>query len=224
MTSVVPAIIPHTKEQLTLEIKKVVGFTDLVQIDICDGVFVPTKTWPYNGRDTDFFEKLKTEEEGWPRWEDVEFEIHLMVQNPEEVLLDWIHTGASAVIAHVEATSNFQKIIDVCKENNVSVGIAIKPATDEKLLMPFSTQVDFIQVMGSDLLGKHGIPLDVNAVEKIKSLRNLYPESIIAIDIGVTEETGKLLIDAGASKLISGGAILNSENPEEVFRELSQND
>lgn len=224
MVNVVPAIIPHTKEQLTEEIRKVASFAQLVQIDITDGVFVPTRTWPYNGRDADYFEKLKSEEEGWPRWEDVEFEIHLMVKNPEEVLMDWIHTGATTIVAHIEATNDFQKIIDVCRENSVSIGVAIKPSTDNSLLTPIVHQVDFIQVMGNDLLGKHNIPLDSKAVEKIKSLRNLYPERIIAIDIGVNEETENILLDAGASKLISGGAILNSSNPEEVFDELSHND
>ena len=221
MIKVVPAIIPHTKEQLEEEIRKVVSFADLVQIDISDGIFVPTKTWPYNGRDMDYFEKLKTEEEGWPKWEDIDFEIHLMIKNPEEKVLDWIHTGASAIVAHIEATDNFQKVVDICRENNVSVGVAIKPSTDDKLLKPFVSQVDFIQVMGNDLLGKHDVPLDSKAVERIKSLRNLYPERIIAIDIGVSIDTRDILIGAGANKLISGGAILGSDNSEEVFMELS---
>ncbi|MSU45352.1 MAG: hypothetical protein EXS47_01855 [Candidatus Zambryskibacteria bacterium] len=224
MIKVVPAIIPHTREQLTEEIRLVAQFAELVQIDISDGIFVPTKTWPYNGRDSDFFENLKAEEEGWPRWEDVEFEIHLMVKNPEDVVLDWIHTGASAIIGHIEATDDFQRMIDICRENNVSVGIAIKPSTDDSVLLSFVDQVDFIQVMGNDLLGKHNIPLDLKAVEKIKSLRKLYPERIIAIDIGVTKETEDILIEAGADKLISGGAILNSDNPKEVFDNLSRND
>src|SRR3989344_5843204 len=215
MIKVVPAIIPHTKEQLEEEIRKVVSFADLVQIDISDGIFVPTKTWPYNGRDMDYFEKLKTEEEGWPKWEDIDFEIHLMIKNPEEKVLDWIHTGASAIVAHIEATDNFQKVVDICRENNVSVGVAIKPSTDDKLLEPFVSQVDFIQVMGNDLLGKHDVPLDSRAVEKIKSLRKSLPERIIAIDIGVTKETEDILVEAGANKLISGGAILESENPRE---------
>src|SRR3989344_3380371 len=68
MTKVVPAIIPQTRRQLTEEIKKVSGFAELVQIDISDGLFTPIKTWPYNGRDQDFFEKLKKGEEGWPEW------------------------------------------------------------------------------------------------------------------------------------------------------------
>jgi ribulose-phosphate 3-epimerase len=222
MIEVLPAIIPHTKEQIEEEIRKVAKFAKVIQIDVSDGIFVPTKTWPYNGRDADYFEKLKTEEEGWPRWEDVEFEIHLMVKYPEHIVLDWIKTGAGAIIAHVESTDNFQNIIDTCREHAVSLGVAIKPSTDIKDLEAIVPQVDFIQVMGSDMLGKHGVELDDKAVEKIKSLRELYPERIIAIDIGVSLDTKERLIEAGATKLISGGAILDSESPEEIYNDLSK--
>ncbi len=223
MTQVVPAIIPKTKELLEEEIKKVSSFAKLIQIDISDGIFTSTKTWPYNGRDVEFFDSLKKEEVGWPHWEDLEFEVHLMVQNPEDVLLDWINTGASGFVVHVEAAKDFQKIIDLCRVHEVSVGVAIKPATNISLLEPFASQVDFIQVMGSDLLGKHGVGLEDVAVEKIKSLRALYPERIIAIDIGVNAETRDVLVSAGATKLISGGDILNAVNPEEEFRILESN-
>ena len=220
MIQVIPAIIPHTKEQLEKEVKKVAGFAGTIQIDITDGIFVPTKTWPYNGRDVDFFNKLKNEEEGWPEWENVNIEVHLMIKNPEEAVLDWINTGASTIIAHIEATENFQEIIDLCKEKLVSVGVAIKPSTDIDLLAPFVSQVDFIQCMGSDMLGKHGVPLDEKAVSQIKKLHSLYPERIIAIDIGVNKETENELISAGVTKFISGGYILNAENPEEEYNEL----
>ncbi len=221
MITVVPAIIPHTREQLEEEIRKVSKFANLVQIDISDGIFVPTKTWPYNGRDLDYFEKLKTEEVGWPRWEDLEFEIHLMVKFPEHTVLDWIKTGAGTIIAHIEATDNFQNIIDTCREHSVSLGVAIKPSTDIKEIEHIVPQVDFIQVMGSDFLGKHGVGLDPKALEQIKSLQALYPERIIAIDIGVSEDTEGILVSAGADKLVSGSAILDSDNPEEVFKDLS---
>lgn len=220
MIRVLPAIIPHTKEQLTEEIQRVAKFAHIVQIDITDGVFVPTKTWPYNGRDADFFEALKTEHAGWPRWEDLEFEIHLMVKNPEEVALDWIKTGAGTIVAHIEATDNFQKVIDICRDQNVSVGIAIKPSTDVERIEDFVPHVDFIQVMGSDMLGKHGVELEEKAVEMIRTLHDMYPERIIAIDIGVNTDTAETLVTAGVTKLISGGAILNASNPEKVFRDL----
>ncbi len=220
MTLVVPALIPRNKLQLEEEIKKVVQFASLIQVDISDGEFTPYKTWPYNGNDQDFFEKLKTQEVGWPRWEDAEIELHLMVRNPENVVLDWINTGVSCVIAHIEATDNFQKVIDICRENSVSVGIAIKPSTDISRLLPFESQIDFIQVMGSNMLGKHGVGLDEKALDVITSLRTQFPERIIAIDIGVNDDTAQDIVDAGANKLVSGGDILNSPNPEETFHYL----
>ena len=220
MIQVVPAIIPHTKEQLEDEIQKVAKFAKLIQVDITDGIFVPTKTWPYNGRDVDFFNKLKNEEVGWPRWEDVDIEVHLMIKNPEGTVLDWIKTGASTIVAHVEATDNFQEVIDLCREKLISVGVAIKPSTDISGLEPFVSQVDFIQCMGNDLLGKHGVSLDPKAILQIKELHKLYPERIIAIDIGVNEETVEELISAGVSKFISGGIILEASNPEEEYDRL----
>ncbi len=221
MIQVVPAIIPHTKEQLEEEIRKVSKFARLVQIDISDGIFTRVKTWPYNGHDANYFEALKTEEVGWPKWEEVEFEVHLMVKSPENIVLEWIHTAVGAIIAHIEATDDFQKVIDICREYNIHIGIAIKPGTETSLLKPYADQVDFIQCMGSDTLGKHGGELDPKALDQIKILRKLYPESIIAIDIGVNEDSAETLISAGANKLISGGAILGAENPETVYNYLS---
>jgi ribulose-phosphate 3-epimerase len=218
MIQVVPAIIPNTREQMEGEIERVSSFAERVQIDISDGMFTSVKTWPYNGRDVDFFEDLKTEKAGWPKWDDLDFEVHLMVRNPEDVVLDWIHTGISSVVAHIEATNDFQKVIDICREYTVSVGVAIKPSANISKLEPFAEQVDFIQVMGSDELGRHGIELEEKAIEQIKSLHKLYPERIIAIDIGVNADTAETLVSAGVTKLISGGAILNSANPKEVFK------
>ncbi|OHA99530.1 MAG: hypothetical protein A3E59_01870 [Candidatus Zambryskibacteria bacterium RIFCSPHIGHO2_12_FULL_39_47] len=218
MTKVVPAIIPQTRRQLTEEIKKVSGFADLVQIDISDGLFTPIKTWPYNGRDQDFFEKLKKGEEGWPEWDKVDFEIHLMVRNPEDVVADWIKTGVVALVVHIESTNHFQKVVGTCRLASVSLGVAIKPSTNIDLITPLITQVDFIQVMGNDHLGKHGMELDFKAVELIKSLRKLYPERTIAIDIGVNTDTVETLVSAGANKLISGSEILDADNPKEVYK------
>ncbi len=220
MTQVIPSIIPQTKAQLLDEISLVSKFAPLVQIDISDGIFTPVKTWPYNSRDMDFFEQLKMEQVGWPKWEEMNFEAHLMVQNPEDVISDWLATGIESVVVHVEATDNFQKVIDICREYTVSVGVAIKPSTDISRLEPFVSGVDFIQVMGNDSLGHHGVELDYAAVEMIQKLHTLYPERIIGVDIGVNEETAEELVEAGATRLIAGSAILESDNPEEAYRYL----
>lgn len=218
---IVPAIIPSSKEELEHEIKLVAGFASTVQIDICDGVFAPNKTWPYNGRDTEFFEELRAEHVGWPEWEKVDFELHLMVSDPLSKLSDWISSGISSVIIHVESTENFSEIIDLCRNLNVGIGIALKPSTDLSKIKSFANNIDFIQLMGSDNLGYHGEALKESAILKLKELRTTFPCKTIAVDIGVNEETAPILAAAGANKLVAGGAILNSENPEEIYKKLS---
>ncbi|MBI4155864.1 MAG: hypothetical protein HY507_01360 [Candidatus Zambryskibacteria bacterium] len=206
MIEIVPAIIPETKTQLEEEIKKISKFARLVQIDVSDGIFTSIKTWPY----------ITGEKISWP--ENINIEVHLMVDRPEEKVSDWIDSGVKSIVAHIEATNNFQKVIDICRRHSVSVGVAIKPSTDISKLEPFVFKVDFIQIMGNDELGKHGVELDPRAVERIKMLRAMYSESIIAVDIGVSEDTAQVLVSAGANKLISGSAILDADNPEKVFR------
>lgn len=216
-----PAIIPQDKNQLEEEIKLVSGFANLIQVDICDGVFAPNKTWPYNGRDLEYFNSLKKEDTGWPEWEKVDVELHLMVEHPERVVEDWIKTGVSSIVAHIESTEHFQEVIDICKDRSVSIGLALKPSTDLSKLTPFIDQVDFLQVMGSDKIGHHGEKLTEEALSTLSALRERYKDAIIAIDIGVTEETAEKVIAAGANKLIVGGAIINAENPKKVFENLS---
>src|SRR3989344_1815809 len=129
MIQVVTTSIPFSKEELEGDINKVVGFAHTVQVDISDGIFTKVLTWPYNGKDQDFFESLKVEGAGWPHWQEVDIELHLMVVNSEEVVDEWLKTGVSSVVAHIEASNDFQKVIDACREANVSVGIALKPST-----------------------------------------------------------------------------------------------
>ena len=219
---VVPAIIPRTREQMEEEIKKVSRFARLVQIDISDGVFTPYPTWPYNGHDTDYFDALKAEEVGWPCWEDVDIEVHLMVSSPENIVEDWIYTGITSLVVHIEAVGDMEKIIDLCRTHNVALSIALKPSTDIDTIAPYVADVDCIQCMGSNALGRHGVELDEIVFEKIEKLHELYPERIISVDIGVTEDTALSLVSAGASKLIVGSAILDADDPEEVFHILER--
>ena len=77
------------------------------------------------------------EEMGLPFWEDVDYEFHLMIEKPEETVLDWIKLGASRIIVQLESTTEMRAIIDMCKAASVEVGIALKPSTDHELLAPF---------------------------------------------------------------------------------------
>jgi len=217
MTIVIPAIITKNFTQLENKVALVKDYTEFVQVDITDGKFTHNMTWPYIG-DEGEYAQLVTEEIGLPFWEEVDYEFHLMIEKPEETVGEWIKIGASRIIIQIESTEKMQEIIDQCKTAGVAVGIALKPSTDNKLLAPYTEQIDCIQCMGNEELGRHGAPLDVSVLEKIKFLRETYPDINIAIDIGVHKETAGDLVDAGADTLVAGSAIFDTENVAEAIR------
>lgn len=226
-TEVIPAIIPETFEQLKEEMEMVKGIVPLVQVDIMDGVYVPVRTWPY-GEDRNSFEEIISEEKGFPFWEDLDFEADLMVKNPENIFFDWISAGAKRLIFHFESTESFGDLLAKVKKGGiekespiyVEIGIALKPSTSNEEIYPFLDEVDFIQFMGNDKIGFHGIELDERVLEKSKDVRQRKPNLPIAVDIGVNLETAPLLLEFGVNKLVSGSAILSSSNPEKVVSQF----
>lgn len=210
---IIPAIIPKNFSQIREDCKKVKDFVTSVQVDICDGVFVKNRTWPFI-ESTEEFEKIKNQEIGFPFWEDLDYELHLMVENPEQVLGDFVNSGVSKIIFHIEATENPEKVISILKENGIGVGLAIKPSTSNDKVLPFLDKVDFLQIMGNDKLGFHNVELQESAVLKIKYFREKFPDLVISIDIGVNEENAKELLDLGVTNLVSGSAIFESGDIE----------
>lgn len=213
MTKVVPAIIPNNFIELSEEIKKVKDFCNLVQIDICDGEFAENKTWPYKGDNGEFL-KLSNQEMSLPFWQDIDFEVHLMVNNPEYIIDKWISFGVKSVIFQIESTSHPDDIISLLKQNEVLVGISIKPKTENEKILPILDKVDFLQIMGSNKLGVHNEHLDESAISKIKYFREKFPNLDIAIDIGVNRDTAENLVQSGANKLVSGSSIFEGNIKE----------
>ena len=79
MIEVIPAILPKGIGELREKVARVKESVKTVQFDFCDGIFVPTRTWPYNGKSEDAYAEIIKENEGLPFWEDVDYEFDLMV-------------------------------------------------------------------------------------------------------------------------------------------------
>lgn len=222
MPTIIPAIIPETYDELTEKVKLVKGMVKRVQVDVLDGKYTQTPaSWPYNGKDEQAFEKLVSQQEGLPFWHDIDYEIDLMVKKPEEKIEDWIKAGAAALIIHIESTERLPDIFASIEERGVEIGLALKPSTDIELLAPWVLHASFIQCMGSDTIGAQGIELDPRVVGKIKDIHTRFKDSILGIDIGVTEETAPLLVEAGATRLVSGSAIFSNGNVRDAIARLS---
>lgn len=218
---IIPAIIPESFEDLRAHVARVKGAAARVQIDVCDGRYTPRASWPYNRRDEEAWEKLTSGEEGMPFWEDISYEIDMMVEKPEEKMDDWIDAGADTLIVHLGSTEALPEIMARAMERETAVALAIRPSMDEALLEPFAPQLAFVQVMGNDTIGRQGMPLDEEKVlAKIRAIRARFPELLIGIDIGVNKETLPRLRKAGSSRFAVGSAIFGALNPREALADL----
>jgi len=227
MTEIIPAILPEDIDDLREKLSLISGIIPLAQIDVCDGRFAPTKTWPYKKGVDETFLRIVGQEEGFPFWDSVDFEADLMVKHPENIVDDWISAGAKRVIIHIESTpdplSLFQKIkleYGASDESSygVETGVALNIETPNEEVYELLSEVDdegkqaidFVQFMGIENIGYQGEPFDERVFEKIRELRERFPDIIISVDGGVSLENASELIEAGANRLVSGSAIFES--------------
>lgn len=218
MIEVVPAIIPENYEELANQIERVYSFVSTVQIDVIDGKYAPPTTWPMHPEDAPSFRRIVDEEVGLPYFKQIQYEIDFMVLDPEQYFDEWMNAGATTAIIHARSTQNLGDAIDLAKGMGMGVAVALLPSDDPSLIDHFVRDLSFVQLMGNDKIGYHGVSLDEEKVfAHIETIRQRYPDLPISIDIGVSEETAPRLVNAGVSKLVSGSALFRSEDIAETI-------
>ena len=217
---IIPAILPKDFSELDEKIGLVKAIVKTVQIDVCDGQFVPSATWPYKRLD-DSFEKILREEEGLPGWENVSFEIDLMVNYPERIVDEWVTAGAHRIILHIEAQGNSAEAVEKL-QGRVEVGLAVGMETPFSALEPYAGKIQSIQLMGIDHPGFQGEAFNPKVIERVKEVHALYPELPISVDGGVSLENATALIAAGVTRLVVGSAIFRTDNAIEAVHKFKR--
>lgn len=216
MTEIVPAILVKKYSDLKEKIEKYANFTSYVQIDVCDGYFVPSISWPMQLSDEKSVQNILEEKEGLPSWEKVDFEFDLMIKNAHKQFDFFVRLGAKRIIFHIEAEDNpkdFQEFlegIDIYFRENIEIGLSLNTTTKIEILDPLIPLVDFIQCMGIEKIGFQGQDFDDRVLEQIRNLRQRYPDLIISVDGGVNENTAQDLVEAGVNRLVIGSVLENS--------------
>lgn len=214
---------PDTYEDLLAKAKRVQSLVPLAQIDIMDGAFVKSKSWPYSEGGTrrePHFMALMGQDEGMPFWEDLDYEIDLMIGEPEKHIDEWLPLGASRLIFHIESIKDLDLFFahdmwkegarDIGGEKVVQLGLAINPDTSLDAILPHIPKIDFVQCMGIAKIGYQGQPFDERVLAHINALRVAYPNMPISVDGGVNMDTAGLLKQAGATRLVAGSAIFGA--------------
>ena len=171
---------------------------DFIHVDIMDGKFVENKTWTISE-----VKKIVS-------YSKLPLDVHLMVENPSKYIEDYELLNTSYITFHYEAVKDIDKMINEIKNYGLKVGIAINPETDEKVLYPYLSKIDQVLVM-SVHPGKSGQSFIENTPNKIENLKqeiiNQNAKTIISVDGGINDETGKLCVDKGVDMLVSASYI-----------------
>lgn len=217
---------PKDLQDLRNKLSLIFDWGGTVQVDIMDGIFVPESTWPMNGANEEELNKILNEEDGLPYWENFSFEFDLMVKNASLDLDMFLKLGASYIVFHPDAEDDKEdflerlEAIDPYIRDTVKFGVALRSAESVESIARYVPHIDFVQCMGIEKIGFQGEPFDTRVLENIRMIKERWPDMSVSVDGGVNMDSFKLLLEAGADRLVVGSAIWKSSDPEETIKDL----
>ena len=188
-----------------------------LHIDIMDGNYVPNISFG-----PDIIKTLREKS-------DLIFDVHLMVNNPENYIDDFAEAGADIISFHPETTIHPKRVVSQIKEKGIKAGIVLNTHTDVDILKYLIQDIDLILIM-SVVPGFGGQSFIPQIMDKIKVVRDMIDKSdrdiILEVDGGVKTHNVKDVSDAGAELIVAGSAIFNEKgiinNTEEFYRILGE--
>ncbi len=174
----------------------------VVHIDVMDGRFVPQIT--YGQPVIKSMRPLS----------DLPFDVHLMIEHPEEQIETWAECGADWITFHHEACIHSHRLVQKIHSLGKKAGISIVPSTPVAAIKEMLEYVDLVLVMtvNPGFGGQKLIPSCVKKIQELVKLRSeLNLNYMISVDGGVNNDTLKTVFDAGADVVVSGSAFFTGK-------------
>jgi len=186
---------------------------DALHVDIMDGHFVPNLSLGIP-----VVESLRKATR-------LPLDVHLMIEQPEEFIEDFVKAGGNRILVHEEATVHLDRALAMVRELGAEAGAVINPATPVGMLSEVLDKVDTVLVMSVNP-GFGGQAFLSNSYEKIRQLNELrrrYNRSFrIEVDGGVDTQNIAQLAQAGANSFVAGTSIFHTADPAAATRNLKR--
>ncbi len=206
--SILSADFARLGEQARLAVE---GGATLLHLDVMDGHFVPNLTIG-----PPVVASLRKVAE-------VPFDVHLMIENPDQYIPAFIDAGADWISVHQEACVHLHRTLNLIHERGALAGIAINPATPIHTLDEVLGLVDFVLVMSVNpgCGGQKFIPESVDKIRRLARMREAHSADFrIEVDGGIALDTVAAVVSAGAEVLVAGNAVFGKGDPKSNTQHL----
>lgn len=213
MVKIAPSVLSADFIDLRNEIRSIEeAQAEWLHYDVMDGHFVPNISFGYS--------ILKNISQVSHLYLDV----HLMISDPKAYVDEFIKAGADLITFHIEAFSNetdVREMIDYLHQNDIAVGISIKPSTSVAVIEKYLSDIDLVLVMSVEP-GFGGQSFIESSLEKISCLSRLKQQYsfLIEVDGGINEATAQACVKAGADVLVAGSYVFHAEDRKKAIDSL----
>lgn len=204
MIKISPSILSADFSKLEEDIQKVErAGVEYLHIDVMDGHFVPNITiGPLVVSAIRSKSKLI-------------FDVHLMIENPDDYIKQFVEAGADIICVHAEACVHIHRTVQYIKSLGVKAAVALNPGTSLSCLDYIIEDLDMVLLMTVNP-GFGGQVFIENSLQKIKDLKNLILNKNLKVDIevdgGINLNNLREVVKAGANVIVAGSAIFLSKD------------